>query len=70
VINKRLVTAERGALLYKLADLVEKNLNVLATLDTWDMGKPLSVTKSEDLVETINTLRCEPSIKLRYRVGC
>lgn len=52
-----ITTAERGALLYKLADLLEKNLEVLATLDTWDMGKPLSATKNEDLSESISTLR-------------
>lgn len=43
--------------MFKLADLVEKNLDILATLDTWDMGKPLSVTKAEDLSETISSLR-------------
>ena len=52
-----LATADRGALLYKLADLVEKNLEILATIDTWDMGKPLTATKGEDLAETISTFR-------------
>lgn len=52
-----LSTADRGAPLFKLADLVEKNREILATLDTWDMGKPISVTKSEDLSESIDTLR-------------
>jgi aldehyde dehydrogenase (NAD+) len=36
---------------------VEKNLEILATLDTWDVGKPLSVTKTEDLGESISTFR-------------
>ena len=45
--------SERGQLLYNLADLVEKNTDLLATLDTWDMGKPLSVAKAEDLSESI-----------------
>ncbi|KAI5818024.1 aldehyde dehydrogenase-like protein [Pyronema omphalodes] len=49
--------ADRGQLLYKLADLIEKHRDILATLDTWDMGKPLSVCKEEDLGETINTFR-------------
>ncbi|KAF8245210.1 aldehyde dehydrogenase-like protein [Wilcoxina mikolae CBS 423.85] len=52
-----LAPTDRGALLYKLADLVEKNLTVLSTLDTWDAGKPITVTKTEDCVESINTLR-------------
>ncbi|KAF8540993.1 aldehyde dehydrogenase [Trichophaea hybrida] len=52
-----LAPTDRGALLYKLADLVEKSLTVLSTLDTWDAGKPITVTKTEDCVESINTLR-------------
>src|SRR6202048_1422453 len=36
---------ERQALLLKLADLVEKNFDELATLDTLDMGAPISRTR-------------------------
>src|ERR1700686_938626 len=36
---------ERQALLLKLADLVEKNFEELATLDTLDMGAPISRTR-------------------------
>jgi aldehyde dehydrogenase (NAD+) len=36
---------ERQALLLKLADLVEKNFDELSTLDTLDMGAPISRTR-------------------------
>lgn len=48
---------ERGALMSKLADLVEENKEILATLETWDNGKPYSVALNEDLAEVIATLR-------------
>ncbi len=35
--------AERGALLWKLADLIEKNIQELAELETLDNGKPVRV---------------------------
>lgn len=47
----------RGKLLYKLADLTEKHLHLLATMDTWDVGKPIQVTKTLDVVETIDVFR-------------
>src|SRR5262249_18415441 len=34
--------SERGRLLHKLADLVEKNIDELAALETLDNGKPIS----------------------------
>ncbi|PWW73039.1 aldehyde dehydrogenase-like protein [Tuber magnatum] len=49
--------SKRGQLLYNLADLIEKNTELLATLDTWEMGKPLSVAKAEDLGESIAVLK-------------
>ncbi|RMD39651.1 hypothetical protein DV735_g5492, partial [Chaetothyriales sp. CBS 134920] len=48
---------ERGALIYKLADLVEENKETLATLETWDNGKPYTVARDEDLNDVISTLR-------------
>ncbi|KAI1501215.1 aldehyde dehydrogenase [Biscogniauxia marginata] len=47
----------RGALMHKLADLVEQHQGVLATIETWDNGKPYSVSFNEDLVEVIGCLR-------------
>src|SRR6201996_3402067 len=40
---------ERQALLLKLADLVEKNFDELAELDTLDMGAPISRTRANKL---------------------
>jgi aldehyde dehydrogenase (NAD+) len=47
----------RGKLLYKLADLVETHAHTLATIETWDNGKPFLVARDEDLVEVAETLR-------------
>ncbi|KAL7273391.1 mitochondrial aldehyde dehydrogenase [Rhizina undulata] len=49
--------ADRGHLLYKLAGLVEMHTETLATIETWDMGKPYTVARDEDLSEVINVLR-------------
>jgi len=48
---------ERGALMYKFADLLEENKETLATIETWDNGKPYSVALNEDLGEVVNTIR-------------
>ncbi|OKL58094.1 Aldehyde dehydrogenase [Talaromyces atroroseus] len=49
--------SERGKLLYRLADLVEAHRITLATIETWDNGKPFTVARDEDLVEVAETLR-------------
>ena len=36
---------ERGRILYRLADLMEKHADELAALETLDNGKPLSASK-------------------------
>lgn len=48
---------DRGRLIYKLADLIESHQEVLATLETWNGGKPYNVALGEDLAESISTLR-------------
>lgn len=48
---------DRGALMYKLADIVDQHRETLATLETWDNGKPYAVALDEDLGEVINTIR-------------
>ncbi|KAF6841072.1 putative aldehyde dehydrogenase [Colletotrichum musicola] len=48
---------ERGALMFKLADLVESHKETLATLETWNGGKPYGVALAEDLAESVATLR-------------
>ncbi|KAA8648978.1 hypothetical protein EYZ11_000791 [Aspergillus tanneri] len=54
---KLLPPTDRGNLMLKLADLIDQNREVLATIETWDNGKPYSVSLNDDLGEVINTLR-------------
>jgi len=54
---RELPNTDRGALMYKLADLIEENKEILATLDTWDNGKPYQVALNEDLAEVTGTIR-------------
>jgi aldehyde dehydrogenase (NAD+) len=48
---------DRGRLMNKLADLVEANLDELATLESLDNGKPISDARAADLPLTIDCLR-------------
>ena len=43
--------------MFKLADLIEQHQKVLATIETWDNGKPYLVSLNEDLAEVISCLR-------------
>ena len=43
--------------MYKFAQLIEENKEILATLETWDNGKPYSVALDEDLGEVASTIR-------------
>ena len=53
----RMSATERGKLLYKLADLVEANLEELAALETLDNGKPIRDSRAADLPLTIACYR-------------
>ena len=46
---RKMTAAQRGQLMYKLADLIEKNLDELAQLEALDNGKPYSVARAADL---------------------
>ncbi|KAI9733079.1 MAG: mitochondrial aldehyde dehydrogenase [Cirrosporium novae-zelandiae] len=48
---------DRGKLMIKLSELVEEHKETLATLETWDNGKPYSVALNEDLGEVSGTIR-------------
>ncbi len=54
---RKMSAAERGRLLYKLADLVEKHADELARLEALDNGKPYSVAKAADLTLSIASYR-------------
>ncbi|TDE35335.1 aldehyde dehydrogenase [Actinomadura sp. 6K520] len=53
----RMGFAERGAILHRLADLVEANLHDLAMADTTDMGKPIADTRSKDVPRSAANFR-------------
>jgi len=54
---RRTSPAERGKLLNKLADLIEKNARELAALETLDNGKPIRDSLNGDLPATLQVLR-------------
>ena len=53
----RMGTAERGALLHRLADLVLEHADDLATADSTDMGKPISDALGKDVPRTAQNFR-------------
>ncbi|CAI4220065.1 unnamed protein product [Parascedosporium putredinis] len=54
---KKLATSDRGVLMYKLAELIESNQELLATIDAWDNGKPYRDALTGDLPEAIGVIR-------------
>ena len=53
---KKMDARDRGRILFKITDLVEKNKDELAWLDTLDNGKPISETTNADLPLVIDCL--------------
>src|SRR5277367_411473 len=45
----KLTPSERGRAIWKLADLLEENLEEFAELETMDNGKPLTVARAADV---------------------
>src|ERR1700674_318163 len=54
---RKMTASQRGNLMFKLADLIEKNLDELAQLEALDNGKPYSVARAADLPLTIACYR-------------
>jgi aldehyde dehydrogenase (NAD+) len=54
---KKMNARERGKLMNRLADLIEKNIDELASLETLDNGKPINDSKGADLPLTIDCYR-------------
>ena len=54
--------AERSAVLNKIADIMEENLEYLATVETWDNGKPIRETINADLPLAIDHFRYFASV--------
>lgn len=50
---KDIDTSARGKLLIKLSLLAERDAHILATIDSWDNGKPYTAAMAEDAAEVI-----------------
>ncbi|HEY1927250.1 MAG TPA: aldehyde dehydrogenase [Caulobacteraceae bacterium] len=58
----RTSVAERAVLLNRIAQIIEDNLALLATAETWDNGKPIRETMAADLPLAVD--------HFRYFAGC
>jgi len=54
---RKLSASERGRLLWRLADLIEKNIDELAELETLDNGKPIFESRYVDMPMVVDVLR-------------
>jgi len=54
---RKMSASERGRLIWRLADLVDKNLEELAELETLDNGKPIFESKYVDMPMVVDVLR-------------
>ncbi|HZQ25329.1 MAG TPA: aldehyde dehydrogenase family protein [Terriglobales bacterium] len=54
---RKMSASERGRVIWKLADLVEKNLDELAELETLNNGKPITESRYVDMPMTVDVLR-------------
>jgi aminomuconate-semialdehyde/2-hydroxymuconate-6-semialdehyde dehydrogenase len=53
----RMTFTERGAILHRLADLMEQHADELALADTRDMGKPVAQSKGNDVARSAYNFR-------------
>src|SRR5208282_3361866 len=54
---RKTLASERGRILHRLADLIEKHADELARLESLDNGKPVSVAKAVDVAATAACFR-------------
>jgi aldehyde dehydrogenase (NAD+) len=54
---RKMPASERGRLLNRLADLIERNTDELAALESLDNGKPVAVAKAVDVPATVGCYR-------------
>lgn len=54
---RKMSASERGRLIWRLADLIEKNIDQLAELETLDNGKPIFESRYVDMPMVIDVLR-------------
>ena len=53
----RLTPSERGRMIWKLADLIEENLEEFAELESLDNGKPLTIARVADIPLAVDLFR-------------
>ena len=53
----QLTASERGRLIWKLADLLEENLEEFAELESLDNGKPMKIARAADVPLAVDLLR-------------
>src|SRR5208282_3236883 len=53
----RMTPSERGRLLWKLADLLEQNLDEFAELEALDNGKPITIARVADVPLSVDLFR-------------
>ena len=54
---RKIAASERGRLMNRLADLIEKHADELARLESVDNGKPFSIAKAVDVAATVGCFR-------------
>src|SRR5260370_30057657 len=54
---RKMSASERGRLIWKLADLLEKNIDEFAELETLDNGKPIFESRYADMPMVVDVLR-------------
>jgi aldehyde dehydrogenase (NAD+) len=54
---RKMSASERGNLIWRLADLIEKNIDELAELETLDNGKPIFESRNIDMPMVIDVFR-------------
>src|ERR1700691_3185132 len=54
---RKMSASERGRLIWKLADLLEKNIDEFAELETLDNGKPIFESRYVDMPMVVDVLR-------------
>ncbi len=60
---------DRAAILFKIADRMEQNLELLATAETWDNGKPIRETSAADDRWRLTISAISPRVFGRRKVG-
>src|SRR5215469_8781033 len=54
---RKMPASQRGQLLHRLADLIEKHADELARLESLDNGKPVKIAKVVDVAATVGCFR-------------